>query len=468
MDFIAFDCETANSKKESICALGYCVVKDNAITEKEYFLINPEDDFNFININIHGITEEMVIDAPTFPEVWAKISYKFESYPLVAHAAKCADKVMLEKTLKRYNIASDGFLFYDTLEIVKKNLKLKNNKLETICEHFNILLDDHHNALCDAVATAKIMIQLFNNNFIIFPLNKNKAKNYSSSNNDNKNYQIKNIPVSGFIAPQCYTEFISNNEILEYLKSKNIVAKTKEYLKPLFYNGLYSDYKICRCTVAGYVDNDTIVISVDNHLHCVNIEHFSEMQPLINESDNYLHNIPFYVKYLHGSPRENEVLNGIKSLLSTVLLTDSALRLQINKSEYNSIYIDLKPNAYRIGFDKSALFLRIYDDDSIGYVAFPSKTKSIFEKFNISFENNLYDEFAKIEINTFLSLLKSKNKQIEKVLNLIFLSSFEFSSFGCCSRFKECSDKKQCVHSDAIYSTACLYRKNLENGNIFY
>ena len=41
-------------------------------------------------------------------------------------------------------------------------------------------------------------------------------------------------------------------------------------------------------------------------------------------------------------------------------------------------------------------------------------------------------------------------------------------SFGCCSRFSECSDAKKCVHQNRLYSTACAYRRNLESGRIFY
>ena len=41
-------------------------------------------------------------------------------------------------------------------------------------------------------------------------------------------------------------------------------------------------------------------------------------------------------------------------------------------------------------------------------------------------------------------------------------------SFGCCSRFEECSDAKKCIHPNRMYSTACAYRSNLEAGRIFY
>ena len=49
----------------------------------------------------------------------------------------------------------------------------------------------------------------------------------------------------------------------------------------------------------------------------------------------------------------------------------------------------------------------------------------------------------------------------------VYESSYA-SSFGCCSLFEECSDAKRCIHPNRLYSTACAYRHNLENGRIFY
>lgn len=42
------------------------------------------------------------------------------------------------------------------------------------------------------------------------------------------------------------------------------------------------------------------------------------------------------------------------------------------------------------------------------------------------------------------------------------------NSFGCCSRFVECSNKGSCVHPNLLYSKGCSYRKNLESGDVFY
>lgn len=42
------------------------------------------------------------------------------------------------------------------------------------------------------------------------------------------------------------------------------------------------------------------------------------------------------------------------------------------------------------------------------------------------------------------------------------------NSFGCCSRYRECSDIKKCIHPNTLYAKGCQYRENLEVGKIFY
>ncbi len=41
-------------------------------------------------------------------------------------------------------------------------------------------------------------------------------------------------------------------------------------------------------------------------------------------------------------------------------------------------------------------------------------------------------------------------------------------TFGCCSKFTECSDAGRCVHENKLYATACSYKRNLDSGKIFY
>jgi len=42
------------------------------------------------------------------------------------------------------------------------------------------------------------------------------------------------------------------------------------------------------------------------------------------------------------------------------------------------------------------------------------------------------------------------------------------SSFGCCSKYEQCSKVGKCLHINKLYSKGCSYRKNLNQGKVFY
>lgn len=47
-------------------------------------------------------------------------------------------------------------------------------------------------------------------------------------------------------------------------------------------------------------------------------------------------------------------------------------------------------------------------------------------------------------------------------------SGRKIETFGCCSRYVECSDAQKCIHPDLSIALSCQYRQNLLNGRIFY
>ena len=69
-NFIAIDVETANADMASICQIGIAQYSDGKLVDKWSSLINPEDYFDPINIEIHGIKPEDVVGSPSFPEIY--------------------------------------------------------------------------------------------------------------------------------------------------------------------------------------------------------------------------------------------------------------------------------------------------------------------------------------------------------------------------------------------------------------
>lgn len=163
MDFVAFDFETADLENSSPCALGITIVHNNEITECKSFLINPMCDFHPRTIAVHGITPDMVSDAPLFCDIWPEIKHYFTDYPIVAHNF-ASDHSVLLKICAKYGISynQDSGEHYCTLRIAKQNYVLDSYKLNSLCDYFGITLDNHHDAVCDSKACAEIMIRMIN------------------------------------------------------------------------------------------------------------------------------------------------------------------------------------------------------------------------------------------------------------------------------------------------------------------
>lgn len=104
MAWIALDFETANSDRDSACALSIALVENLKIVDKSTWLIRPPDlYFDPFNVEIHGITEDDVRDKPKFKNLWPEILKWFVGNKLIAHNASF-DMSVLRHTLDRYKI----------------------------------------------------------------------------------------------------------------------------------------------------------------------------------------------------------------------------------------------------------------------------------------------------------------------------------------------------------------------------
>ena len=102
MDFTAIDFETANEDLASVCQVGMVQFKSGEIVRSYSSLVNPEDDFSYFNIQVHGITEDAVADAPTFPEIYSVMMDFLSGTTVVSHTS--FDRVVLDKSIQRYKL----------------------------------------------------------------------------------------------------------------------------------------------------------------------------------------------------------------------------------------------------------------------------------------------------------------------------------------------------------------------------
>lgn len=71
--FIAIDVETSNADMGSICQIGIAQFHDGKLIGEWSALVDPEDYFDAVNVQIHGIEAHMVRGQPKLPEVAAQV-----------------------------------------------------------------------------------------------------------------------------------------------------------------------------------------------------------------------------------------------------------------------------------------------------------------------------------------------------------------------------------------------------------
>ena len=157
-EFYVIDVETANPDYSTICQIGIAKFENGELTETWETLINPEVDFEQVNINKHGIEEPHVQDAPTFPDFHPKLKEVLSGNIVIHHTA--FDRVALSRACEYYNLEGIEANWIDSSRIVRRVWEQFSHKgfgLDNIADLLNIKYKAHH-ALEDAVAAGKVVV----------------------------------------------------------------------------------------------------------------------------------------------------------------------------------------------------------------------------------------------------------------------------------------------------------------------
>ncbi len=150
--FTAIDFETAHPQGWSICQVGLVRVENGIVTEKISLLVQPPKNFYWeAFIDIHGITPQQTLNAPTFDIVWQQIEAFIKEQNVVAHNGFGFDFPCLKNTLAYYDIAEPKYEKHCTYKLYRKGLAV-------LCAEHNIPLN-HHDALSDAQACAELFLK---------------------------------------------------------------------------------------------------------------------------------------------------------------------------------------------------------------------------------------------------------------------------------------------------------------------
>lgn len=162
LDFTTIDFETANSYRGSPCSVGLVRVRNGQIVASQHWLIRPPegaDWFDGWNIAIHGITAEMVANAPRWKDVLPAIVNFIGDDVVIAHNAGF-DLGVIRYACALDNIEWPEMRFLCTLVMARRALALPTYRLPFLAETMGIPFDNHHDALADATVVVDVAARL--------------------------------------------------------------------------------------------------------------------------------------------------------------------------------------------------------------------------------------------------------------------------------------------------------------------
>ena len=153
---IVLDTETTglDYTREKMVEFAAVRLENGKIKDEYQTLINPEQHIRKSSIAIHGITPEMVEDAPTEAEVMPKILEFIGNYPIVAHNAIFDYSFLNEASIRTTGNELKNERI-DSQQMFKEIYPdLESHGLEALTNKFNVELNNHHRAMADTMGLA--------------------------------------------------------------------------------------------------------------------------------------------------------------------------------------------------------------------------------------------------------------------------------------------------------------------------
>ncbi|OUQ44197.1 PolC-type DNA polymerase III [Gemmiger sp. An120] len=160
--FVVFDVETTglNPAQEQLTEIGAVLVENGQVTGQFGTFVNPGKPIPPRVVELTGITDSMVADAPTPVESIKQFAEFAGDRILVAHNGHRFDMLYMRKTAQEAGFELEN-AYIDTLPMAQALYPgLHNYKLDTVNKYLEIEPFNHHRAVDDAAALARIFCRM--------------------------------------------------------------------------------------------------------------------------------------------------------------------------------------------------------------------------------------------------------------------------------------------------------------------
>lgn len=158
ISFAAIDFETADYQRDSACSIGIVVVRGSRVVNRiHHFIRPPRARFVPMFIALHGITWAKVRKEKTFAELWPELEPILLGVDFVAAHNAAFDLSVLNACCATADAPKPLLPACCTVRVARQLWDLPRHKLPDVCQHLGIPLPNHHDALADAEACARIV-----------------------------------------------------------------------------------------------------------------------------------------------------------------------------------------------------------------------------------------------------------------------------------------------------------------------
>ncbi|WP_329610069.1 PolC-type DNA polymerase III [Microaerobacter geothermalis] len=160
--YVIFDIETTGLSvvNHQIIELAGVKMKGGKVIDRFESFVNPHEKLPENIISLTHITDEMLKGAPELEEVLSEFIKFIEGCTLVAHNARF-DMGFIQQGCKKIGMDEVKNPVLDTLELARFLYPdMKNHRLNTLAEKFQVTLENHHRAVDDAAATGLILWEM--------------------------------------------------------------------------------------------------------------------------------------------------------------------------------------------------------------------------------------------------------------------------------------------------------------------
>ncbi|BAU27709.1 DNA polymerase III catalytic subunit PolC type [Aneurinibacillus soli] len=160
--YVVFDVETTGLSvvNNTIIELAGVKMKNGEIIDRYETFVNPHEPIPLNIQQLTNITDDMVKDAPELDQAIREFVEFVGDAVLVAHNAKF-DMGFLQASCKQVGLPPVNNPFLDTLELARFLYPtMRNHRLNTLADKFNVSLESHHRAVDDSEATGYVFFVL--------------------------------------------------------------------------------------------------------------------------------------------------------------------------------------------------------------------------------------------------------------------------------------------------------------------